>query len=146
MDMPFKSIAEITAIAASCFPLARAAATAIEQNVLDLVAPGTKCEAKKLAARLRSGAIFEKDILARLHDLVDTLDAAIAAGTDTETCYDPSPENVSNTRSWGKQRRTPEARRLSTARARILELYATLSAVHDLLRAEAILRDLRAAG
>ena len=145
MDMPFKSITEITAIAASCFPLARAAATGIEQDVLDLVAPGTNCEAKKLAARLRSGAIFEKDILARLHDLVGTLDAAIAAGTYVETCYDPSPENLSSDSSWGTARLTPEANRLSSAHARILELCATLSAVHDLLRAEAVLRDLRAA-
>ena len=146
MDMPFKSITEITAIAASCYPLARAAATGIEQDVLDLVAPETTQEAKALAALLRRGTIFETGILPRLHDLVGTLDAAIAAGTDTEIHYDPSPENVSSDTSWGTARLTPEARRLSSARAKVLELHATLSAVHDLLRAEAVLRDLRAAG
>ena len=50
MDMPFKSASEITAMAASCFPLARAAATGIDQDVLDLVAPKPEQEAKKLAA------------------------------------------------------------------------------------------------
>ena len=143
MDMPFKSITEITA---SCFPLARAAATSIEQDVLDLIAPETTQEAKALAALLRRGAVFETGVLAMLHDLVGILDAAIAAGTDTEIHYDPSPENVSSDTSWGTARLTPEARRLSTALAKVLELCATLSAVHDLLRAEAVLRDLRAAG
>ncbi|MCG7630589.1 hypothetical protein MHM88_22540 [Epibacterium sp. MM17-32] len=75
MDMPFKSASEITAMAASCFPLARAAATGIDQDVLDLVAPKPKQEAKKLAALLRSGKIFDKGILAMLHELVGVLDA-----------------------------------------------------------------------
>lgn len=40
---------------------------------------------------------------------------------------------------------TPEADRLSNALAVVIELYATLSAVHDILRAEKALEGLRAA-
>ncbi|WP_323768520.1 hypothetical protein [Antarctobacter sp.] len=145
MNMRFKSPAEITAMAASCFPLARAAATGIDQDVLDLVAPKPKQEARKLAALLRAGKIFDKGILAMLHDLVGVLDAEIAEGTWVETRYDPSPENVSSDKCWGKERLTPEADRLSNALAVLIELYATLSSVHDLLRAEQVLRELRAA-
>lgn len=145
MKTPFKSPAEVTAMAASCFPLARAAATGIEQDVLDLVAPNPKQKAKALAALLRRGEIFEKGILAMLHDLVGVLDAEIAEGTYIETRYDHSPENVSSDKSWGKERLTPEADRLSNALAVLVELFATLSAVHDLLRAERVLQELRAA-
>ncbi|WP_295038498.1 hypothetical protein [Sulfitobacter sp.] len=67
MEMPFKSANEITAMAASCFPLARAAATGIEQDVLELVVPEAKRDAKALLAILRRGAIFEKGVLAMLH-------------------------------------------------------------------------------
>ena len=66
MEMPFKSANEITAMAASCFPLARAAATGIEQDVLELVVPEAKCDAKALLAILRRSAIFEKGVLAML--------------------------------------------------------------------------------
>ncbi|SHI51561.1 hypothetical protein [Wenxinia saemankumensis] len=145
MDMPFKSASEITAMAASCFPLARAAATGIDQDVLDLVAPKPKQEAKKLAALLRAGQIFDKGILAMLHELVGVLDAEIAEGTYVETRYDHSPENVSDYKTWGQERLTPEADRLSNALAVLIELYATLSAVHDILRAEKALEGLRSA-
>ncbi|MFD3189748.1 hypothetical protein ACFMPD_05670 [Sedimentitalea sp. HM32M-2] len=124
-------------MASSCFPLARAAATGIERDVLDLIAPETKREARKLAARLRSGAIFDKGILAMLHQIVE--------GTCVETCYDHSPENVSDNRSWGRERLTPEADRPTNALSVLMELYATLSAVHDVLRAEKALKELRAA-
>lgn len=96
MDMPFKSASEITAMAASCFPLARAAATGIDQDVLELVAPKPKQEVKKLAALLRAGKIFDKGILAKIHELVGVIDAEIAEGTYVETLYDHNPENVSD--------------------------------------------------
>ena len=136
---------EITAMAASCFPLARAAATGIDQDVLDLVAPKPKQEARKLAALLRAGKIFDKGILAMLHELVGVLDAEIAEGTYVETRYDHSPENVSDYKTWGQERLTPEADRLSNSLAVLIELYATLSAVHDILRAEKALEGLRSA-
>lgn len=110
MDMPFKSASEITAMAASCFPRARAAATGIDHDVLDPGAPKPKQEAKKLAALLRPGKIFDKGILAMLHELVGLLDAE---GTYVETRYDHSPENVSDYKTWGQERLTPEADRLT---------------------------------
>lgn len=145
MKMPFNSTNEITAIAASCFPLARAAATGIEHDVLDLVAPEPKRQAKKLAAQLQSGAIFDKGILAMLHDLVGVLDAEIAEGTFVETRYDHSPENVSDNRTWGQASLTRDADRLTNALTVLIELYATLAAVHDILRAEKALEGLRTA-
>lgn len=145
MDMSFNSSSKITAMAASCFPLARTAATGIDQDVLDLVAPKPKLEAKKLAALLRAGKIFDKGIMAMLHELVGVLDAEIAEGTYVETHYDYSPENVSDNKSWDQKRLTPEADRLSNALAVLIELYANLSAVHDFLRAEKALEGLRAA-
>lgn len=143
MNMPSQSAAEITAMTASCFPLAPAAATGIQQDVLDLVAPKPRQEARALAAFLRRGALFEPGVLAMLHDLVGVLDSEIADGTSVEMHYDHSPENVSDNTNWGRERLTPEADRLTNALAVIVELYATLSAVHDLLRAEKALRDLR---
>lgn len=145
MNMPLKSVDEITAIAASCFPLARVAATAIEEDVLDLVAPKPKQEAKKLAALLNVGKIFDNGTLAMLHELLGVLDAEIAEGTYVETHYDHSPENVSNCKTWGQERLTPEADRLSNALAVLIELYASLSTVHDILRAEKALEGLRSA-
>ena len=132
-------------MAASCFPLARAAATGIDQDVLDLVAPKPKQEARKLAELLRAGRIFDKGILAMLHELVGVLDAEIAEGTYVETRYDHSPENVSDYKTWGQERLTPEADRLSNALAVLIELYVTLSAVHDILLAEKALEGLRSA-
>ena len=85
MEMPFKNIDEITAMAASCFPLARAAATGIEEDVLDLVAPKAKRDAKMLMLLLRRGTIFEKGVLAKLVELIDELDKEIAEGTYIET-------------------------------------------------------------
>ncbi|TCS60193.1 hypothetical protein EDD52_11510 [Primorskyibacter sedentarius] len=145
MELPCTSADELTTMAASCFPLARAAATGIEQDVLDLIAPAPKREAKKLAARLQSGAIFEKGILAMLHEIVGVLDSEIVEGTYVETCYDHSPENVSENQSWSRERLTPDAERLTSALAVLNELYATLSAVHDVLRAEKALEEMRAA-
>jgi len=143
MDIPFKSTDEITALAASCFSLARMAATGIDNDVLELVAPEPKQEAGKLAALLRTGKIFDKGILAMLQDLMGVLDAEIAEGTYVETYYDHSPENVSNETRWEKERLTPEADRLSNALAVIVELYTSLSCVHDYLRAEKALEGLR---
>ena len=73
------------------------------------------------------------------------LDAEIIEGTYVETHYDHSLENVSDTQDWGKERMTPEADRLTNALGVLVELYVTLSAVHDLLRAEKALQGLRAA-
>ena len=115
MEMPFKNIDEITAMAASCFPLARAAATGIEEDVLDLVAPKAKRDAKMLMLLLRRGTIFEKGVLAKLVELIDELDKEIAEGTYIETHYDNSPENASADTSWGQERLTPEADRLKNA-------------------------------
>lgn len=143
MEMPFKSANEITAMAASCFPLARAAATGIEQDVLELVAPKAKREAKALLAVLLRGAIFEKGVLAMLHGLVSVLDVKVLEGTYVETHYDHSPENISEETSWDKERLTPEADRLANAVAVLFELYATLAAVHDILKAEKALEALR---
>lgn len=145
MGSPFKSAPEITVMAAACFPLARAAATGIDQDVLDIVAPKPKQEAKKLAALLRAGNIFDKGILAMLHDLVGVLDSEIAEGTYVETRYDHSSENASVYKTWGQERLTPEADRLSDALVVLIELYATLSSVHDLLHAEKVLEALRSA-
>lgn len=145
MEMPFTSADEITEMAASCFSLARAAATGIEEDVLDLVAPEPKQEARALAAQLHRGAIFEKGVLAMLHDLIGVLDAEIAEGTYVESRYDHSPENVSDYTTWGQKRLTAEADRLSNALAVLVELYATLSAVHDIVRAEKAVEGLRAA-
>lgn len=145
MDRPFTSAPEVTVMAAACFPLARAAATGIDQDVLELVAPKPKQEAKKLAALLRAGNIFDKGILAMLHDLVCVLDSEIAEGTYVETCYDHSAENASDDKAWGQERLTAEADRLSDALAVLIELYATLSSVHDLLHAEKVLEGLRSA-
>ncbi|WP_281985121.1 hypothetical protein [Thalassorhabdomicrobium marinisediminis] len=145
MEMPFTSADEITEMAASCFALARAATTGIEQDVLDLIAPEPKQDAKALAERLRRGAIFEKGTLAKLRDLIGVLDAEILEGTYVETRYDHSPENVSDYKTWGQERLTPEADRLSNALAVLIELYATLTAVHDIVRAEKALEGLRAA-
>tara|TARA_R110002012_G_scaffold258857_1_gene439955 strand:- start:2043 stop:2204 length:162 start_codon:yes stop_codon:yes gene_type:complete len=52
---------------------------------------------------------------------------------------------VSDTQDWGEERMTPEAERLTNALGVLVELYVTLSAVHDLLRAEKALQGLRAA-
>lgn len=145
MEMPFTSADEITEMAASCFPLARAAATGIEQDVLDLIAPEPKQDAKALAARLCRGAIFEKGTLAMLHDLICVLDAEILEGTFVETRFDHSEENVSADKCWREECLTPEADRLSNALAVLIELYATLAAVHDIVRAEKALEGLRAA-
>lgn len=145
MEMPFKSANEITAMAASCFPLARAAATGIEQDVLELVRPDAKRDAQRLLAVLRRGRIFEKGVLAMLHGLVGVLDAQILEGTYVETHYDHSLENASNETSWGKERLTPQADRLANAVAVLFELYATLAAVHDILSAEKALEGLRSA-
>ena len=73
------------------------------------------------------------------------LDAEIIEGTYVETHYDHSLENVSDTQDWGEERMTPEADRLTNALGVLVELYVTLSAVHDLLRAEKALQGLRAA-
>lgn len=145
MDMPLNATSKITAMAASCFPLARTAATGIDQDVLDLVAPQPKQEAKKLAALLRAGKIFDKGILAMLDELVGVLDAEIAEGTYVETHYDYSPENVSDNKSWDQKRLTPDADQLSNALAVLIELYANLAAVHDYLRAEKAVEALRSA-
>lgn len=144
MEMPFTSADEITAMAASCFPLARIAATGIEEDVFDLIPWEPAQQAKALAARLRRGEIFEKGVLAMLHDLIGVLDAEIAERTYVETCCDHSPENVSNETNWRQERLTPEADRLTNAVAVLLELYATLAAVYDILQAEKALKGLRA--
>ncbi len=60
MELPFTPGTEVTPMAAACYPLARAAATGIEQDVLDLIAPKPKREAQALAALLQRGAIFDK--------------------------------------------------------------------------------------
>ena len=104
--------------------------------MLDLVAPKPKQEAKKLAALLRARKTFDKGILGMLRELVGALDAEIAECTYVETRYNHSLENVSDYKTWGPERLTPEAERLSNAFAVLIELYATLSAVHDILRAE----------
>ncbi|HDZ82305.1 MAG TPA: hypothetical protein ENH56_13855 [Roseobacter sp.] len=143
MKTPFKNIDEITAMAASCFPLARAAATGIEEDVLDLVVPRAKRDAKVLMLQLRQGAIFEKGVLAKLVELIDELDKEIDKGTYVETHYDNSPENASADTSWEQERLTPEADRLTNALIVLVELYATLGAVHDLLQAEKTLKGLR---
>ena len=145
MDMPFKSADEITAMAASCFPLARTAVTGIEQDVLDLIPFKSKQEAKALLELLRGGNIFDKGVLAMLHELVGVIDAEIQEGTYIQTYYDHSPENVSENKSWGQERLTPDANRLMNALSVVIELYATISAVHDILRAEKALEGLRAA-
>ncbi|WP_322865927.1 hypothetical protein U5922_006790 [Aquicoccus sp. G2-2] len=145
MEMPFTSADEITEMAASCFPLARAAVTGIEQDVLDLIAPEPTQDAKALAERLRRGAIFERDTLTMLRDLIGVLDAEILEGTYVETRYDHSPENVSDYKTWAQERLTPDADRLSNALAVLIELYATLTAVRDIVRAEKALEGLRAA-
>lgn len=136
MEMPFKNITEITAMVASCFPLARVAATGIEEDVLDLVAPRAKRDAKTLMLLFRQGAIFEKGTLAKLLELIDEIDNEIAEGTYMETHYDNSPENVSANTSWQRERLTPEAERLAKALIVLVELYVELSSVHDLLQAE----------
>jgi hypothetical protein len=145
MEIPFNSTDKLTAMAASCFPLARTAATGIEQDVLDLVPHEPKQEARKLAMLLRAGEIFDKGILAMLHELVGVLEAEIAEGTYVETFYDHSPENVSNETSWSNERLSPEADRLANALSVLVELYATLASVHDYLRAEKVLEGLRCA-
>ena len=89
-----------------------------------------------MAALLQAGKIFDKGILAMLRELVGVLDAEIAEGTYVETYYDHSPENVSDYKTWGQDGLTPEADSRSNALAVLIELYATLSAVHDILRAE----------
>ena len=145
MNMPFKSAAEITAMAASCFPLARAAAAGIDQAPLDFAAPKAKQDAHKLATLLRAGKIFDKGILAMLHEFIGVLNAEIAEGTHVEHRYDHSPENVSDYTTWGQERRAPEAERLSNTLTVLIELYVTLSAVHDILHAEKALEGLRSA-
>jgi len=80
-----------------------------------------------------------------LHELVGVLDAQILKGTYVEIYYDHSPENASNESSWSKERLTPEADRLTNAVAVLFELYATLAAVHDILRAKMALEELRSA-
>ena len=80
-----------------------------------------------------------------LRDLIGVLDAEILEGTYVETCFDHSPENVSDYKTWGQERLTLEADRLSNALAVLIELYATLTAVHDIVRAEKALEGLRAA-
>lgn len=143
MKLPFTSSTEVTPMAAACYPLARAAATGIEQDVLDLVSPKQKRMAQELAVLLQRGAIFDKGVLAKLHDLVGVLDAEIIEGTYVDTHYDHSTENVSDTQEYGMERLTPEADRLTNALGVLIELYVTLSAVHDLLRAEKALQRLR---
>ena len=117
---------------ASCFPLARVAATGIEEDVLDLVAPRAKRDAKTLMLLFRRGAIFEKGTLAKLLELIDEIDKEIAEDTYVETHYDNSPENVSANTSWQRECLTPEAERLAKALIVLVELYVELSSVHDL--------------
>ena len=145
MELPINSTDKITAMAASCFPLARTAATGIEQDVLPLVPHEPQQGAKILVAELRAGKIFDKGILAMLHELVAILDSEVAEGTYVKTFYDHSPENVSNETSWTNERLTPEADRLANALSVLVELYATLSTVHDYLRAEKVMEELRSA-
>ena len=145
MELPSKPADAITLMAASCFSLSRAAAKRIDNDVLDLLAPEPKLQARKLAARLRTGQIFEQGILAMLHDLVDILNTEIAKGTYIETQYDYSPGNVSNDASWSNERLTPEAKRLSEPLEVLAELYTNLASVHDYLRAEKVMEELRSA-
>jgi hypothetical protein len=145
METPFKNTTEFTAMVASCFPLARVAATGIEEDVLDLVAPRAKRDAKTLMLLFRRGAIFEKGTLAKLLELIDELDKEIAEDTYVETHYDNSPENVSANTSWQRECLTPEAERLAKALIVLVELYVELSSVHDLLQAEKVLEGLHGA-
>ncbi|MBR9762419.1 MAG: hypothetical protein GYB53_02480 [Rhodobacteraceae bacterium] len=145
MEMSINSRPEITGMAAACFPLARVAATGIELEVLDRIPPAPKREASKLAALLRVGKIFDKGVLSMLHELVGTLETEIEKGVYVETFVDNSPENVSTDRAWTSERRTPDADELSKALAVIVELYGHLSAVHDMLRAEQVLQEMRKA-
>jgi len=77
--------------------------------------PVTHCKNvwRATAALLRAGKIFEKGILAMLHELVGVLNAEIAEGTYVETRYDHSPENVPTTRP-GVRNASPQ--RLSACR------------------------------
>ncbi|MFT6091864.1 hypothetical protein [Sulfitobacter sp.] len=145
MEMPFTNITEITGMAAACFPLARVAATGIEEDVLDLVAPKVKRDANTLMLLLRRGTIFEKGTLAKLLELINELDKEIAEETYVETHYDNSPENVSVDTSWQEESLTPEAERLANAQIVLTDLYVSLSSVHDLLQAERALEGLRGA-
>ncbi|WP_145953430.1 hypothetical protein [Oceaniglobus indicus] len=145
MEMPFTSVDEITALAAACFPLARIAATGIEEDVLELIPWEPAQDAKALAARLHRGEVFDNGVLAMLHDLIGVLDAEITEGTCVQTFFDHSPENVSNDMNWQQGRLTPDADRLSGALAVLLELYAALAAVYDILQAEKALTGLRTA-
>ena len=144
MDMPSTSSGDITALAASCFPLARIAVTGIAQDVVKLVPADPRRKAEALAVLLQEGALFQDGILEMLHELICALDDEIARSSRVVECYDHSPENVSDNTSWQELQTTRKADRLNDALATILERYASLMAVRDLLRAEQALKTLRA--
>ncbi len=81
MYTPFSDSEDLTALAASCYPVARFGATCIEVDVLDFFVPTQRRDAEAVVIKLRSGALFDKDILSVLHDLLCLLDVKIVEDT-----------------------------------------------------------------
>ena len=135
----------ITTVMTHAFDSARVCVTALEEDVLPVVAPDTGRAAARLLRHCQASTIFERGVLADLMELVEVMAAEIAAGTEMVTRYDYDPDNVSADTSYTQRQRTPEADRLAGALPLLLELCQLLNYVHDTLRAEAALKALRAA-
>lgn len=143
MNRPAYPVTDLAPFAATCFSLARAAATCIDLQILKGVSePRTKKQAKALSTLLWAGEVFGKDILVMLYDLINLLDAeaAIAAAHGL---------NCREHRSGGNAATQPDltdadAQRREKAIGVLVELYVSLSTVHDILRAEKALTGLRA--
>ncbi len=142
MHTPFSAAEDLTALAASCYPLARFGATCIEVDLLDFLQPTQRRCAEAVMIKLRNGALFDKGILAVLHDLACLLDVKIVEDTVAVPLDGRSAKKGWD--SWQDGNSQTELDNLADAQAALLELYASLAAVHDLINAEEAVQRLRA--
>ena len=126
--MPEVKHDNVNILAAYGFGMARIAATAIREDVIDCLTPKSKRIAQRLLAHLDDQSIYEPPAQADLIELVDIIAEQIEEETEVVTHYDHDPCNVSK-----------EADGLTNALVILVELLASVNVIRDLLEAEAML-------
>ena len=137
--MPEVKHDNVNILAAYGFGLARIAATAIREEVIDCLTPTSKRIAQRLLAHLDDQSIYEPSAQADLIELVDIIAEQIDEETELVTHYDHDPCNVSNIKNWTQNKLSEEADGLTNALVILVELLVSVNVIRDLLQAEAML-------
>lgn len=137
--MPEVKHDNVNILAAYGFGMARIAATAIREDVIDCLTPKSKRIAQRLLAHLDDQSIYEPPANADLVELIDIISEQIDEATEMVTHYDHDPCNVSNIKHWTQNKLSEEADGLTNALVILLELLTSVNVIRDLLQAEAML-------